>query len=92
MKYGAGCSSVISSVLSSMALTPSSSTLAWPLLTFSPFLMRVEDVGVLGARLRVHQPLEREDEITGRDRIAVGPLGIRPQLERIGGAVVVDRP
>ena len=51
-----------------------------------------EDEGVAGTHRRVHPPPQREDEIVSRHRIAVGPLGVLPETERVHLAVVAQGP
>ncbi len=55
-------------------------------------LDRILQIGVLGRRLGVEQARERVDEVLRRHRLAVGPLGVGPQLERIDRAVIGDGP
>ena len=47
----------------------------------------VEEEGEAGGRVRVQQALEREDEILGGERCAIGPASVFAQLERPGEAV-----
>ena len=51
-----------------------------------------EDECVARAHRRIHSPPQREDEVVSRDRIAVGPLGVLAEVERIDLAVVAQGP
>ena len=50
-----------------------------------------QGVRVGAVRLRIHQPPPRIHEVVGSHGAAVRPLGIRPQLERIGHGAVRRR-
>ena len=55
-------------------------------------LDRIEDRRIARRGCRVLDAAEGEDEIVRGDRVAVRPFGVGAQLERIGQAIVGDRP
>ena len=54
-------------------------------------LDRIQERGIFGRELRVQDALERVDEVVRGHRHAVRP-GVVADLERVGQAVVADRP
>ena len=50
------------------------------------------DVGIVAAGLRIEGPAVRPEKIGGGERRAVGPVGVVPQMERVGSLVGRDFP
>ena len=52
--------------------------------------LRVVGGAVVGGQARVHQALDRVDEVVGGDRLAVLPHRVLTQVEGVGQAVIAD--
>lgn len=52
----------------------------------------VQDVGIGGGRLRIHDPAQGEDEVMRRNRLAIRPLAVLAEMEGVDRSVVADGP
>ncbi len=59
---------------------------------FLGILNGVEDAGIAGSRLRVHDAAEGKLEIAGGNRVTVRPFGILAHVECVGEAVFGNMP